>query len=161
MFWSENVSIVDSTWFVPPPSREKIWREELCLGLVQNESKSHRLMSICTKPRKGFSRQILSLDKPSGIDNIGHSNADRVHVQYTQRPCTFRIPAKIAPQVSRDSCAARPPFSVGPRPSSDHIFCHRRNKKSCKSSAAADHSLPLAPDAKKGFCVDVNISELT
>ena len=61
--------IVDSTWFVPPPSREKIWREELSLGLVQNESKAHRLISICTKPRKSFSRQTLSLDKPSGIDN--------------------------------------------------------------------------------------------
>ena len=51
----------------PPPSREKNWREELCLGLVQNESKAHRLISIRTKPRKSFSRQILSLDKPSGI----------------------------------------------------------------------------------------------
>ena len=27
------------------------------------------LLSFCTKPRKIFSRQILSLDKPSGIDN--------------------------------------------------------------------------------------------
>ena len=61
--------IVDSTWFVPPPCREKIWREDLSLGLVQNESKAHRLISICTKPRKSFSRQTLSLDKPSGIDN--------------------------------------------------------------------------------------------
>ena len=50
-------------------SREKIWREKLFLGLVQIESKVHRLISICTKPRKSFSRQILSLDKPSGIDN--------------------------------------------------------------------------------------------
>ena len=40
--------IVDSTWFVPPPSREKIWREKLFLGLVQNESKAIRLISICT-----------------------------------------------------------------------------------------------------------------
>ena len=30
----------------PPPSRENILREELCLGLVQNESKAHRLISI-------------------------------------------------------------------------------------------------------------------
>ena len=52
-------------------SREKIWREKLFLGLVQIESKVHRLISICTKPRKSFSRQILSLDKPSGIDNTG------------------------------------------------------------------------------------------
>ena len=65
--FAANVSIVDSTWFVPPPSREKIWREELCLGLVQNESKANRLISICTKPRKNFSRQILSLDKPSAL----------------------------------------------------------------------------------------------
>ena len=50
-------------------SREKILREKLFLGLVQIESKVHRLISICTKPRKSFSRQILSLDKPSGIDN--------------------------------------------------------------------------------------------
>ena len=59
--------IVDSTWFVPPPSREKIWREKLFLRLVQNESKANRLISICTKPRKKFSRQILSLDKPSAL----------------------------------------------------------------------------------------------
>ena len=32
---------------------------KLFLGLVQNESKAHRLISICTKPRKSFSRQIF------------------------------------------------------------------------------------------------------
>ena len=32
---------------------------KLFLGLVQNESKAHRLISICTKPRKSFSRQII------------------------------------------------------------------------------------------------------
>jgi hypothetical protein len=53
----------------PPPSREKIWREKLFLGLVQNESKAHRLISICTKPRKSFYHQFFALDKPSGIDN--------------------------------------------------------------------------------------------
>ena len=45
-------------------SRDKIWREKLFLGLVQNESKVHRLISICTKPRKSFSRQIIFRDKP-------------------------------------------------------------------------------------------------
>ena len=50
-------------------SRDKIWREKLFLGLVQNEINLFALLSICTKPRKSFSLQILSLDKPSGIDN--------------------------------------------------------------------------------------------
>ena len=50
-------------------SRDKIWREKLFLGLVQIEINLCTLLSICTKPRKSFSHQILSLDKPSGIDN--------------------------------------------------------------------------------------------
>ena len=36
-------------------SRDKIWQEKLFLGLVQIESKVHRLISICTnKPRICF-----------------------------------------------------------------------------------------------------------
>ena len=50
-------------------SRDKIWREKIFLGLVQLEIDLLALLSFCTKPRKNFSRQILSLDKPSGIDN--------------------------------------------------------------------------------------------
>ena len=50
-------------------SRDKIWREKLFLGLVQIEINLCTLLSICTKPRKSFSRQIFSRDKPSGIDN--------------------------------------------------------------------------------------------
>ena len=69
MFFLLYSKVLSIPRFVPPPSREKIWREKLFLGLVQNESKAHRLISICTKHRKSFSRQILSLDKPSGIDN--------------------------------------------------------------------------------------------
>ena len=59
----EGPSIVDSTWFV---SGKNLARETFS-GLVQNESKAFRLISICTKHRKSFSRQILSRDKPSGI----------------------------------------------------------------------------------------------
>ena len=45
---------------IPPGlSREIFWRETLFLCLVQNESKPHRLISICTKPRKSFSRQFF------------------------------------------------------------------------------------------------------
>ena len=76
--------IVDSTWFVPPPSREKIWREKLFLGLVQNESKAHRLISICTKPRKSFYHQFFALDKPSGIDNT------EIHISFLGKECVFR-----------------------------------------------------------------------
>ena len=51
-------------------SRDKIWREKLFLGLVQIEINLCTLLSICTKPRKSFSRQIFSRDKRRGIDNI-------------------------------------------------------------------------------------------
>ena len=51
------------------------------------------------------------------------------------------------------------PLVAGPRSALPPL--KERKKKSSISSAAADHSLPLAPDAKKGFCMDVNISELT
>ena len=43
-------------------SRDKIWREKLFLGLVQIEINLCTLLSICTKPRKSFSHQILSLN---------------------------------------------------------------------------------------------------
>lgn len=39
-----------------------------------NESKTHGLISICTKPRKSFSCKTLCMDKSSGIDNIKMKN---------------------------------------------------------------------------------------
>ena len=50
-------------------SRDKIWQEKHFLCLVQIEINLCTLLSICTKHRKSFSRQIFSRDKPSGIDN--------------------------------------------------------------------------------------------
>ena len=40
-------------------SGDKIWREKLFLGLVQIEINLCTLLSICTKHRKSFSRQIF------------------------------------------------------------------------------------------------------
>jgi hypothetical protein len=52
-----------------PQKYNKLYKR-LLLFLQSRHVPPHRLISICTKPRKSFSRQFFALDKPSGIDNI-------------------------------------------------------------------------------------------
>ena len=90
--WTMNLGLTPSVLSIPLGlSRDKIWREKLFLGLVQNESKAHRLISICTKPRKSFSHQFFALDKPSGIDNKNTQKVllDVTHCKFSQEETYF------------------------------------------------------------------------
>ena len=80
-------------------SRDKVWREKLFLGLVQIEINLCALLSFCTKPRKIFSRQILSLDKPSGIDNTRKATRKNYDAQKPHSDCHSHLDSMLQPTV--------------------------------------------------------------
>ena len=103
---------------------------------------------------------LSALGSRSGT-NSQRPQAEAGKIKIYQTAAQKRLAAENKKKRQSDSptSAKTLPPVAGPRSALPPL--KERKKKSCKSSAAADHSLPLAPDAKKGFCMDVNISELT